>query len=59
LVLDEKISLCLSEEIFSEYIEDLNRSKFAKYADFKLNADVECAPLDFGVYIPLIKQPFS
>ena len=40
LVLDEKISLCLSEEVYSEYIEVLNRNKFTKYPDFKLSADV-------------------
>lgn len=40
LVLNEKIGLCLSEEIFSEYFEVLNRNKFTKYADFKLNADI-------------------
>jgi uncharacterized protein len=40
LVLTEKVETCLSDEIFSEYVEVMNRGKFIKYANFKTKADV-------------------
>lgn len=40
LVLAEKVETCLSEEIFAEYVAVLNRTKFAKFTNFKNNAEV-------------------
>jgi putative PIN family toxin of toxin-antitoxin system len=40
LVLTQKVKTCLTEEIFTEYIEVLNREKFTKYTNFKSKADV-------------------
>jgi hypothetical protein len=40
LVLSEKVETCLSDEIFSEYVEVLNREKFVKYSNFKTKANV-------------------
>lgn len=40
LVLPKKVELCLSEEIFAEYFEVLNRDKFAKFVNFKTKAEV-------------------
>ncbi len=40
LVLTEKVKTCLSKEIFDEYVEVLNRDKFAKFTNFKIKAEV-------------------
>ncbi|TDB65380.1 hypothetical protein [Arundinibacter roseus] len=32
--------MCLSEEVFAEYVEVLNRDKFSKYINFKTKAEV-------------------
>lgn len=40
LVMTKKVETCLSEEVFAEYVEVLNRDKFAKYAHFKTRAEV-------------------
>lgn len=40
LVLTKKVETCLSDEIFAEYIEVLNRDKFSKFANFQIRADV-------------------
>ena len=40
LVLTKKVETCLSEEIFKEYVEVLNRDKFARFANFKIKAEV-------------------
>jgi len=40
LVLTEKVITCLSEEIFTEYVEVINREKFAKYKDFKTKSTI-------------------
>jgi hypothetical protein len=39
LYLESKIELCISEDLLSEYYEVLSRDKFARFADFKANAD--------------------
>ncbi len=38
-VLTQRVKTCLSDEIFSEYIEVFNREKFMKYPTFKSNAN--------------------
>ena len=45
LVLTEKVKTCLSEEVFAEYVEVLNRDKFAKFANFKTKAEVVLSKL--------------
>ena len=35
LVLTKKVAICLSDEVFAEYIEGLNRDKFSKFTNFK------------------------
>ena len=40
LVLTSKVETCLSDDIFAEYIEVMNREKFTKYADFKIKSDI-------------------
>jgi uncharacterized protein len=40
IVLTQKVEVCLSDEIFAEYVEVLNRKKFAQYAEFKVRADI-------------------
>lgn len=39
LVLTEKVETCLSDQIFSEYVEVMNREKFTRFANFKSKAD--------------------
>lgn len=40
LVLTKKVHTCLSDEIFSEYVEVMNREKFTRFINFKTKADV-------------------
>ncbi|MFW6275472.1 MAG: putative toxin-antitoxin system toxin component, PIN family [bacterium] len=40
LVLTSEVDTCLSEEIFLEYLEVMNRDKFTKFANFKTKANV-------------------
>lgn len=40
LVLTQKVAICLSEEVLTEYVEVLNRDKFSKFANFKAKAEV-------------------
>ena len=37
-LINQEIIICLSEELFHEYYEVLNRKKFAKFPDFTTNA---------------------
>lgn len=46
LILGEKVSLCLSEEVRKEYVEVLNRKRFSKYPSFKTNAEIVLSKLD-------------
>lgn len=40
VVLTQKVKTCLSDQIFAEYVEVMNREKFTKYANFKTKADI-------------------
>jgi len=40
LVLTEKVEICLSEEVLSEYVAVLNRENFSRFANFKTKAEV-------------------
>jgi hypothetical protein len=39
LVLEKKVKICISAEVFGEYVEVLNREKFARFKDFKSKAE--------------------
>jgi putative PIN family toxin of toxin-antitoxin system len=53
---NDKVQLCLSEEIFTEYFDVLNRKKFSKYPDFVANAQVLLVDIEkFAVkYFPTV-----
>jgi putative PIN family toxin of toxin-antitoxin system len=40
IVFEELIDVCLSDEIFEEYLDVLNRTKFSKYPDFVNKAEI-------------------
>ena len=40
LVLTRKVEICLSEEIFAEYVQVLNRDKFSKFSNFKTKSEI-------------------
>jgi putative PIN family toxin of toxin-antitoxin system len=40
LVLSNKVLTCLSKDIFSEYVDVLNRDKFKQFRNFKNSADI-------------------
>lgn len=49
---DENLQLCISHQLFAEYLDVLNRDKFARFADFHaraqtLLADIESRSLTF------------
>lgn len=46
LVFGKKVSVCLSSEIFAEYIEVLHRQKFIKYTGFVANAEIVLTKID-------------
>ena len=46
LVLDEKVKICISDEIFEEYIDILNREKFSRFPEFKTNANIVISIID-------------
>ncbi len=37
---DPKLQLCISEQLFAEYVEVLNREKFSKFPDFHAKAQI-------------------
>lgn len=39
-VLSGKVSICLSSDVFKEYVEVLNRPKFKKYPEFVTRAEI-------------------
>lgn len=45
LYIEREIKLCLSEALMTEYYEVLNRDKFSRFPDFKLNADIILADI--------------
>lgn len=46
LVLEDKVTVCLSVDILQEYIDVLNRNKFLKIRHFKQNAVIFLSYLD-------------
>lgn len=45
LVLTKKVETCLSEDVFAEYVEVLNRDKFSKFPTFKVRAEIVLSKL--------------
>lgn len=45
LVLTQKVKVCLSNEIFAEYVAVMNREKFIKYSNFKTKSDIVLSKL--------------
>ncbi|HEY9125182.1 MAG TPA: putative toxin-antitoxin system toxin component, PIN family, partial [Bacteroidales bacterium] len=39
-VLDNAVEVCISDELFKEYLDVLNRPKFNKYPDFISKAEI-------------------
>jgi putative PIN family toxin of toxin-antitoxin system len=46
LVLGKKVQVCTSADIFTEYIEVLNREKFSKYPEFVIKAEIVLNKID-------------
>ncbi len=57
LFFEGKIQVCISEELFQEYLEVLHRPKFHRFVDFTENAKglLEEIGLKAQYYIPTIK----
>ena len=45
-VFEELIEVCISDEIFKEYLEVLNRPKFSRYPDFLNKAELVLAQIE-------------
>lgn len=45
-VLENLVELCMSDELFEEYLEVLNRPKFSKYPDFLNKAEIVLAQIE-------------
>lgn len=46
LFIEDKIELCISDEVMKEYFDVLHRKKFAKYPSFILSADRVLADIE-------------
>jgi uncharacterized protein len=46
ILADAILQLCLSEQLFTEYVEVLNREKFSKFPDFHLRAQTLLTDID-------------
>jgi len=57
LVLAKKVKSCLSNQIFEEYIQVMNRDKFTRYPDFKLRSNIVLSKLSdiSEFYVPNTK----
>lgn len=45
-VLESLVEVCISDDLFKEYLEVLNRPKFSKYSDFVNNAEIVLAQIE-------------
>ena len=64
ILVDNSLQLCLSEQLFIEYVQVLNREKFSRFPDFHfraqtLLADIENSALMFSpkVSLNIISDP--
>jgi len=57
LFIDDKLHLCVSEELMAEYYEVLARPKFERYPDFFIRAQALLADIEMHSikYLPAIK----
>lgn len=46
ILVDKNLELCISEHLFSEYVEVLNREKFSRFPDFHFQAKVVLADIE-------------
>jgi len=46
LVFGNKVRLCISQEVWKEYVEVLNRNRFSKFQNFKENANIVLAKIE-------------
>ena len=46
ILADGNLQLCLSQELFAEYVEVLNREKFKKFPDFHFRAQIFLADIE-------------
>ena len=57
LFIEQKIKLCISDELLAEYYEVLSRPKFSKFPDFFIRAEALLAEIESKAtkYIPTVK----
>jgi uncharacterized protein len=57
LFIEQKIQLCVSDELMTEYYEVLSRPKFSKFQDFFIRAEILLAEIESKStrFIPTIK----
>lgn len=57
LVLSKKVKLCLSKEVWEEYIDVLNRDKFSKISSFKSKAAIVLSKIEelASFFVPTLK----
>jgi len=57
---DLNLALCISDELFAEYVEVLNREKFSRYPDFHTRAQTLLSDIEnYGVrFTPTAKVDF-
>lgn len=57
LFIDDKIQLCVSEDLMTEYYEVLRRDKFARFHDFFIRAEAILVEIETKatIFIPKIK----
>ena len=57
LFIEQKIQLCVSDELMTEYYEVLARPKFSKFQDFFIRAEILLADIEAKAtkFIPTIK----
>lgn len=57
IVLKSEVSLCLSDEIYTEYVNVLNREKFSRFKNFRENAVVVLKELkSIGNYLAVSQK---
>lgn len=57
ILADDSLQLCLSEKLFAEYVEVLNRDKFSRFPDFLFRAQTLLTDLESKalMYSPTIQ----
>ncbi len=57
LFVEQRIQLCVSDDILAEYFEVLSRPKFSKFQEFFVNAEILISQINLKAikYVPTIK----